>query len=62
MNERNYTNVTFEEIELGAPLTVERAVTQPEVEAMALVSGDVDPYFLEDGGARRKKELPRLRP
>ena len=41
MNERNYTNVTFEEIELGAPLTVERAVTQPEVEAMALVSGDV---------------------
>jgi len=55
MNERNYTNVTFEEIELGAPLTVERAVTQPEVEAMALVSGDVDPYFLEDGGREAEK-------
>ena len=54
MNEGNFTNVTFEEIEIGVPVTVERPVTQPEVEAMALVSGDVDPYHLEPG--RREAE------
>jgi phosphotransacetylase/acyl dehydratase len=55
MNERNYTNVTFEEIEIGAPVTVERPVTQPEVEAMALVSGDVDPYYLQPGAREAEK-------
>ena len=55
MKESNYTNVTFEEIEIGKPVTVERPVTQPEVEAMALVSGDVDPYYLEPGAREAEK-------
>ena len=57
MNEGNFTNVTFEEIEIGVPVTVERPVTQPEVEAMALVSGDVDPYHLEPGRREAEKEI-----
>src|SRR5262249_12910984 len=55
MNEGNYTNVTFEEIEIGKPVTVEHPVTQPEVEAMALVSGDLDPYYLEPGARETEK-------
>jgi phosphate acetyltransferase len=55
MKESNYTNVTFDEIEIGKPVTVERPVTQPEVEAMALVSGDVDPYYLEPGAREAEK-------
>src|SRR5262249_1630463 len=55
MSERNYTNVTFDEIEIGVPVTVERRVTQPEVEAMVLVSGDLDPYYLEPGGRDAEK-------
>ena len=55
MNESNYTNVTFEEIEIGKSVTVEHPVTQPEVEAMALVSGDVDPYYLGPGAREAEK-------
>jgi phosphate acetyltransferase len=55
VNESNYTNVTFEEIEIGKSVTVEHPVTQPEVEAMALISGDVDPYHLEPGAREAEK-------
>ena len=57
MSERNYTNVTFDEIEIGVPVTTERTLSQPEVEAMALVSGDVDPYHLQPGASAAKKEI-----
>ncbi|HSD55052.1 MAG TPA: bifunctional enoyl-CoA hydratase/phosphate acetyltransferase [Burkholderiales bacterium] len=43
----SYRNVTFEEIEVGKGVTVSRAVTNTEVEALALVSGEVDPYHVE---------------
>jgi phosphate acetyltransferase len=45
----SYRNVTFDEIEIGKPVSVSRPVTHTEVEAMALVSGDVDPYYVEPG-------------
>ena len=45
----SYRNVTFDEIEIGKPVSVSRPVTHTEVEAMALVSGDVDPYHVEAG-------------
>ena len=45
-------NVTFDEIQLGQTVSVTRSVTETEVGAMALVSGDVDPWHLGDDGAQ----------
>jgi phosphate acetyltransferase len=45
----SYRNITFEEIEVGKGVTVTRTVTNTEVEALALVSGEVDPYHVEPG-------------
>ena len=44
-----YSNVTFKEIEIGATAVVERALSQTEVEALLLVSGDVVPFHTERG-------------
>jgi phosphotransacetylase/acyl dehydratase len=44
-----YSNVTFKEIEVGATAVVERALSQTEVEALLLVSGDVVPFHTERG-------------
>jgi phosphotransacetylase/acyl dehydratase len=46
-----YQNVTFEELVPGASAGVERALTQAEVEALVLVSGDIVPFHLEDQAA-----------
>ena len=43
----SFSNRTFYEIEIGTTVTVSRRVTQTDVEALALVSGDVDPFHLE---------------
>ncbi len=42
-----FENVTFDEIEIGSTVSVSRPVTETEVGAMALVSGDVDPWHLD---------------
>jgi len=47
----SYTNRTFDEIKIGATVSVTRAVTQTEVEALALVSGDVDPFHIDEAEA-----------
>ena len=44
-----YSNVTFKEIDVGATASVERALSQTEVEALLLVSGDVVPFHTEHG-------------
>jgi phosphotransacetylase/acyl dehydratase len=49
----SYRNVTFDEIEIGKPVSISRPVTHTEVEAMTLVSGDVDPYHVEAGALER---------
>ena len=36
----SYTNLTFDEIDVGATLTVEHTVTRDEVALLSLVSGD----------------------
>jgi len=41
-----FRNVTFEEIAVGSTVSVSRPVSETEVGAMALVSGDVDPWHL----------------
>jgi len=44
----SYRNLTFDELEVGATASVQRALTQTEIEALVLVSGDVEPFHLED--------------
>jgi phosphate acetyltransferase len=46
----DYRNVTFDEIAIGASASARRPLTQTEIEALVLVSGDVEPFHLEDGG------------
>ena len=45
-----YRNVTFDELEVGASASARRPLTQTEIEALVLVSGDVEPFHIEDGG------------
>ena len=43
----NFTNVTFDEIEVGRSLTVSRTISRTDVDALALVSGDIDEAHIE---------------
>jgi phosphotransacetylase len=43
-----YRNVTFGELEAGATASAQRALTQAEVEALVLVTGEIVPFHLED--------------
>ena len=52
-----FRNVTFDEIEVGSTVSVSRPVTQTEVETMALVSGDVDPWHLAPDVIERQGPL-----
>ena len=45
-----YRNVTFDEIEVGASASASRVLTQTEIEALVMVSGDIEPFQLEDAG------------
>jgi phosphate acetyltransferase len=47
----NMTNVTFDEIQVGASASLTRALSQTDVELLALVSGDVDPFHVAGNGA-----------
>jgi hypothetical protein len=48
---QNYTNRTYAEIAVGESVTVARRLGQTDLEALALVSGQVDPFHIEDGDA-----------
>lgn len=43
---KDMKNITFEEIEVGASATFSHTLAQPEIELLALVSGDVDPFHI----------------
>jgi phosphate acetyltransferase len=49
-----FRNVTFEEIEVGSTVSVSRPVSETEVGAMALVSGNVDPWHLAADAPERQ--------
>src|SRR4051812_17753243 len=51
------TNVTFDEIKVGATANVSRKLSKPEVEALAMVGGDVDAFNIADGEQQRPSEL-----
>ncbi len=42
-----FTNLTFDEIEVGQSLTVSRTISRTDVEALTLVSGDIDEAHVE---------------
>jgi phosphate acetyltransferase len=48
----DFTNRTFDEIEVGAAETVSRTLTATDVEALALAAGDVEGFHIEGGDDR----------
>lgn len=51
------TNVTFEEIHVGDTVSVTRRLGVAEVEALALVGGDVDAFQIAEGTSQNRDEL-----
>jgi phosphate acetyltransferase len=49
----NMTNVTFDEIQAGATASLDRTLSQTDIEVLALVSGDVDPFHVTGNGVGR---------
>ncbi len=47
----SYTNTPFDEIIVGTSVSVTRRLSETDVEALALVSGDVDAFHLDGGPA-----------
>jgi hypothetical protein len=43
----NLTNVTFDEIKVGATASLKRTLSATDIGVLAMVSGDVDPFYLE---------------
>lgn len=43
------SNVTFDAVRIGDTASVSRRVSQTEVEALALVGGDIDPFHIQEG-------------
>lgn len=44
----NLTNVTFDEVQVGASANLTRTLSPTDIEMLALVSGDVDPFHVGD--------------
>jgi phosphotransacetylase/acyl dehydratase len=47
----NMTNVTFDEIQPGASASMTRTLSKTDIEVLALVSGDVDPFHIAGNGS-----------
>src|SRR5512135_1179574 len=47
---RSFTNITYDELQVGSTATVSRRISQTEVDALAMVSGDVDAFHLVQNG------------
>jgi len=48
----SYRNRTFDEIAVGESITRSHRLTKPDVEALAFVSGDVDPFHTDQANTR----------
>jgi phosphate acetyltransferase len=46
----SFTNTTFDEIQVGRTLTVSRTLSRTDIEALTLVSGDIDQAHVEEAG------------
>jgi len=52
----NMTNVTFDEIKAGASASLTRTLSPTDIEVLALVSGDVDPFHVAANGAETQRD------
>jgi len=55
----NMTNVTFDEIQAGASASLTRTLSQTDIEVLALVSGDVDPFYVAGDGTANVRPAAR---
>jgi phosphate acetyltransferase len=53
MSMDTFSNRTFDEIQLGETITRSHRLTRPDVEALAFVSGDVDPFHTDAQSTRQ---------
>jgi phosphotransacetylase/acyl dehydratase len=56
----NMTNVTFDEIQVGASANMSRTLSQTDVEVLALVSGDIDPFHVEANGTNGRHDASTI--
>src|ERR1041384_951817 len=49
---QTFSNRTFDEIQVGETLTLSRQLSEIDVEALSLVSGDVDPLHIDGAESR----------
>jgi phosphate acetyltransferase len=54
------TNVTFDEIQVGASASLTRTLSQTDIEVLALVSGDVDPFYVQTNGAGGRRDASTI--
>ena len=57
----DFTNHTFDEIDVGAAETATRTVTATDIEALSLAAGDVDGFHLDGADPRRSPRRRRAR-
>ncbi len=53
----SFTNQTYDEIQVGATLTLSHRLSRTDVEALALVSGDVDPFHVDADTDAPQREM-----
>ncbi len=53
MDMDTFTNRTFDEIQIGETISRSHRLTRPDVEALAFVSGDVDPFHTDAQSTRQ---------
>ena len=57
---KEYTNVTFDEIQIGATTELAVTLTQSQIDLAAMVSGDVDAFYLmQPGDADKRQEAKK---
>ena len=56
---KEYTNVTFDEIKIGATAELTVTMKQNQIDLAAMVSGDVDAFYLMQPGDADKRQEAR---
>ena len=56
---KEYTNVIFDEIQIGATAELAITLTQNQIDLAAIVSGDVDALYVKEPGAGDTRTEPR---
>ena len=59
MEPRELTNVTFDEIKVGDTAEMTVTLTQNQVDVAAMVSGDVDAFYMKGAGSRDTRQQPK---